>query len=86
LTEAFVIFSQDIPSQSLGFIDSQASVLDISVAGFDLAIHQSRGLLTSDRKEGTTGAGMWLCGLGRYLRHYGTSSIALQDVGTYDLK
>ncbi|KAH8728958.1 hypothetical protein GQ44DRAFT_701354 [Phaeosphaeriaceae sp. PMI808] len=56
---AFVIFSQDIPSQSLGFIDSQASTLDISVAGYDLTIHQSRGLLTSDRKEGTTGAVVW---------------------------
>ncbi|KAF2824274.1 hypothetical protein CC86DRAFT_371645 [Ophiobolus disseminans] len=57
--EAFVIFSQDIPSQSLGFIDSQASTLEITVAGHDLTIHQSRGLLTSDRKEGTTGAVVW---------------------------
>ncbi|KAF1945005.1 hypothetical protein EJ02DRAFT_451846 [Clathrospora elynae] len=57
--EAFVIFSQDIPSQSLGFIDSQASTLEISVAGYDLVIHQSRGLLTSNRKEGTTGAVVW---------------------------
>ncbi|CAO2652893.1 Nn.00g023040.m01.CDS01 [Neocucurbitaria sp. VM-36] len=57
--EAFIIFSQDIPSQSLGFIDSQASSLDISVAGHDLTIHQSRGLLTSDRKAGTTGAVIW---------------------------
>ena len=52
-----MVFSQDIPSQSLGFIDSQASTLEITVAGHDLTIHQSRGLLTSDRKEGTTGAG-----------------------------
>ncbi|KAF1834026.1 hypothetical protein BDW02DRAFT_352735 [Decorospora gaudefroyi] len=54
--EAFFIFSQDIPSQSLGFIDAQAATLDLSVAGYDLVIHQSRGLLTSDRKTGTTGA------------------------------
>jgi len=60
LAEAFVIFSQDIPSQSLGFIDSQAATLDVTVAGHDLTIRQSRGLLTSDRKEGTTGAGMSL--------------------------
>ncbi|KAH7379522.1 putative methyltransferase-domain-containing protein [Pyrenochaeta sp. MPI-SDFR-AT-0127] len=57
--EAFIIFSQDIPSQSLGFIDSKASTLEIVVAGHDLTIHQSRGLLTSDRKEGTTGAVVW---------------------------
>jgi hypothetical protein len=56
-TEAFVVFSQAIPSQSLGFIDSKASTLDISVGGHDLTIHQSYGLLTSDRKTGTTGAG-----------------------------
>ncbi|KAI1535856.1 hypothetical protein A1F96_00968 [Pyrenophora tritici-repentis] len=56
--EAFIIFSQAIPSQSLGFIDSQAATLEVSVAGHDLVIHQSRGLLTSDRKAGTTGAGM----------------------------
>ncbi len=55
--EAFVIFSQDIPSQSLGFIDAQAALLSLSVAGHDLTINQSRGLLTSDRKAGTTGAG-----------------------------
>ncbi|RMZ73456.1 diaminohydroxyphosphoribosylamino-pyrimidine deaminase [Pyrenophora seminiperda CCB06] len=54
--EAFIIFSQAIPSQSLGFIDSQAATLELSVAGHDLVIHQSRGLLTSDRKAGTTGA------------------------------
>ncbi|KAF2847029.1 hypothetical protein T440DRAFT_540182 [Plenodomus tracheiphilus IPT5] len=57
--EAFVVFSQAIPSQSLGFIDAQAATLDLNVAGHDLVIHQSRGLLTSDRKEGTTGAVVW---------------------------
>ncbi|ORY09489.1 hypothetical protein BCR34DRAFT_369013 [Clohesyomyces aquaticus] len=57
--ETFLLFSQTIPSQSLGFIDSEASVLDISVAGRELTIHQSRGLLHSNRKEGTTGAVVW---------------------------
>lgn len=57
--EAFIIFSQAIPSQSLGFIDAQAATLELTVAGHDLVIHQSRGLLTSDRKEGTTGAVVW---------------------------
>lgn len=55
--ETFILFSQDIPSQSLGFVDSQASTLEITVAGHDLIIQQSPGLLTSNRKEGTTGAG-----------------------------
>ncbi|KAF2113461.1 hypothetical protein BDV96DRAFT_648419 [Lophiotrema nucula] len=57
--EAFLIFSQALPSQSLGFIDSKTSPVEITVAGRDLTIHQSRGLLTSDRKEGTTGAVIW---------------------------
>ncbi|KAF2035217.1 hypothetical protein EK21DRAFT_54734 [Setomelanomma holmii] len=57
--EAFVVFSQAIPSQSLGFIDPKASTLEINVGGHDLTIHQSRGLLESTRKEGTTGAVVW---------------------------
>ncbi|KAF2877493.1 hypothetical protein BDV95DRAFT_601880 [Massariosphaeria phaeospora] len=57
--EAFILFSQAIPSQSLGFLDSQASVVNVTVAGRDLSIHQSRGLLTSDRSAGTTGAVVW---------------------------
>ncbi|RAR00408.1 diaminohydroxyphosphoribosylamino-pyrimidine deaminase [Stemphylium lycopersici] len=54
--DAFVVFSQDIPSQSLGFFDDQAATLEFNVAGHDLVIHHSKGLLTSDRKAGTTGA------------------------------
>ncbi|KAH7121222.1 hypothetical protein B0J11DRAFT_61101 [Dendryphion nanum] len=57
--EAFLVFSQAIPSQSLGFIDSKASSINIEVAGRDLTISHSRGLLTSDRKAGTTGAVVW---------------------------
>ncbi|KAJ4360410.1 Ribosomal protein lysine methyltransferase [Didymosphaeria variabile] len=58
--ESFVVFSHDVPSQqSLGFIDSQAAEIEISIGGRDLTIRQSRGLLTSDRKEGTTGAVVW---------------------------
>lgn len=52
------MFSQTIPSQSLGFIVSKTPVIELSVAGRDLSIHQSRELLTSDRKQGTTGAGV----------------------------
>ena len=57
IPEAFLLFSQSIPSNSLGFIDSKASELDITVMGRDLTIHQSPTLLSSNRKEGTTGAG-----------------------------
>ncbi|KAF2260758.1 hypothetical protein CC78DRAFT_536238 [Lojkania enalia] len=57
--EVFVVFSQAIPSQSLGFVDARASTIEITVAGRDLTIYQSPGLLTSDRKEGTTGAVVW---------------------------
>lgn len=55
------MFSQDIPSQSLGFIDSQDPTLEITVAGHDLVIHHSKGLLTSNRSEGTTGASKFCC-------------------------
>ncbi|KAF2019379.1 hypothetical protein BU24DRAFT_118785 [Aaosphaeria arxii CBS 175.79] len=57
--ESFLIFSQAIPSQSLGFVDSKAPTIQVSVAGRDLEIRQSRGLLTSDRSGGTTGAVVW---------------------------
>jgi len=56
--EAFLVFSQTIPSRSLGFIDSKAAVLDVTVSGRELSIHQSPALLSSNRKEGTTGAGL----------------------------
>lgn len=61
--EAFLVFSHARPSHSLGFIDGQAATLDFSIAGHDLLIHQSPGLLTSRRKEGTTGAGRLPCWL-----------------------
>jgi len=54
---AFLVFSHPLPSQPLGFIDARAATLDLTVAGHDLLIRQSPGLLTSHRKEGTTGAG-----------------------------
>lgn len=57
--EAFLIYSQSIPSQNLGFVDSKAPVLVVDVAGRELTVHQSPSLLTSNRKEGTTGAVVW---------------------------
>ncbi|KAF9734809.1 hypothetical protein PMIN06_000727 [Paraphaeosphaeria minitans] len=58
--DAFVVFSQEVPFQSnLGFVDSQATELEVSIGGRDLTIRQSHGLLRSDRKKGTTGAVVW---------------------------
>jgi len=54
--EIFLVFSQTIPSQNLGFVGAKATALDLTVAGKDLSIIQSPGLLSSNRKEGTTGA------------------------------
>ncbi|KAF2437824.1 hypothetical protein P171DRAFT_458960 [Karstenula rhodostoma CBS 690.94] len=57
--DAYVVFSLELPSQSLGFIDPQAAEIEVSIGGRDLTIRQSHGLLTSDRKQGTTGAVVW---------------------------
>ncbi|KAL6881436.1 hypothetical protein J3F83DRAFT_765625 [Trichoderma novae-zelandiae] len=57
--ETFLLYSSTIPLQGLGFIDSQASSLDLQVNGKDVTIHQSPGVLASSRKGGTTGA-EWL--------------------------
>jgi hypothetical protein len=55
--ETFLVFSQDIPSNSLGFVDSKATSLDFSIGGHDYEVRQSPTLLSSNRKGGTTGAG-----------------------------
>ncbi|KAM0514181.1 hypothetical protein ACHAPE_007017 [Trichoderma viride] len=57
--ETFLLYSNDIPSQGLGFIDSHASVLDLQLSGRDITIHQSPGVLASSRKGGTTGSVLW---------------------------
>ncbi|KAK7509642.1 uncharacterized protein IWZ02DRAFT_154871 [Phyllosticta citriasiana] len=57
--DAFVVFSQDIPSHALGIVDPKSSTLDITVAGRDYTIQQSPGLLTSNRAQGSTGAVVW---------------------------
>lgn len=58
-SETFLLYSNDIPSQGLGFIDSHASVLDLQLNGRDITIHQSPGVLASSRKGGTTGSGQY---------------------------
>ena len=58
-TETFLLFSQDIPSQNLGIIDSQAPLLELSIGSRDLSIKQSPAVLNSARGGGTTGAVVW---------------------------
>lgn len=55
--ETFLLYAQPIPSSNLGFIDPKSSSVDVTVAGRSLTIHQSPGVLASDRAGGTTGAG-----------------------------
>jgi Lysine methyltransferase len=57
--EIFLLFTQEIPSQNLGFVDSAATELDIDVGKRTYTIQQSPGLLKSDRDAGTTGAVLW---------------------------
>ncbi|MCJ1383995.1 hypothetical protein MMC17_007110 [Xylographa soralifera] len=57
--ESFLLFSQALPSQNLGFMDSQATSIDLTVAGRDITVQQSPAVLSSNRHEGTTGAVLW---------------------------
>ncbi|KAL4927653.1 S-adenosylmethionine-dependent methyltransferase [Aspergillus undulatus] len=57
--ESFVLFSQEIPSSNLGFVDSKASSIDLTIHSHEYTIHQSPTLLSSSRAGGTTGAVLW---------------------------
>lgn len=58
--EAFLLFSQSIPSNNeLGIVDSKSSTIELTVNGRDLTITQSPSVLSSNRAGGTTGAGMY---------------------------
>ncbi|RMZ77012.1 hypothetical protein DV738_g4552, partial [Chaetothyriales sp. CBS 135597] len=57
--ETFVLFSDEVPSSNLGFVDSNASTIDLDVGKRSLTLTQSPGLLKSDRSTGTTGAVIW---------------------------
>jgi predicted nicotinamide N-methyase len=59
LTETFALFSNPLPSQNLGFVDSKTATIEATVAGRDVTIHQSPSVLSSNRAEGTTGAVVW---------------------------
>ncbi|KXH48580.1 hypothetical protein CNYM01_04356 [Colletotrichum nymphaeae SA-01] len=58
-TETFFLFSHNIPSSNLGFIDPKATELSLTLAGRDFTIHQSPTVLSSTRAGGTTGAVLW---------------------------
>ncbi|KAJ5485129.1 hypothetical protein N7539_005117 [Penicillium diatomitis] len=55
--EAFYLFSQEISTPNLGFVDSRAPTLDVQIGGNEYTVHQSPSLLSSSRAGGTTGAG-----------------------------
>ncbi|KAH9887157.1 hypothetical protein F4778DRAFT_436295 [Xylariomycetidae sp. FL2044] len=55
--ETFLLFSAEIPSQNLGFVDPHAATLDLTIAGKDYVINQSPGIL--HRPGSTTGAVVW---------------------------
>lgn len=61
--ETFVLYSQPIPSQNLGFIDSKAKFIQVDIGDSEYTIHQSPTVLSSNRAGGTTGAGMFAAGL-----------------------
>lgn len=54
--ETFILFSQDIPSSNLGFVDNKARTIEVEVAGRTLTLQQSPGLLNSQRTGGTSTA------------------------------
>ncbi|KAF7716232.1 Uncharacterized protein PECH_005101 [Penicillium ucsense] len=57
--EAFYLFSQEISTPNLGFVDSRAPTLDVQIGGNEYTVHQSPSLLSSSRAGGTTGAVLW---------------------------
>ncbi|KAL4871954.1 hypothetical protein BDV12DRAFT_205746 [Aspergillus spectabilis] len=57
--ESFLLFSQSIPSSNLGFVNSKATSIDLTIHEQEYTIHQSPTLLSSSRAGGTTGAVLW---------------------------
>ncbi|TWU72874.1 hypothetical protein ED733_003828 [Metarhizium rileyi] len=57
--ETFLLYSKPMPSQDLGFVDSKAPSLEVTLSNRDVTILQSPTLLTSTRAGGTTGAVLW---------------------------
>ncbi|KAL9640659.1 MAG: hypothetical protein Q9164_000141 [Protoblastenia rupestris] len=57
--ETFLLFAKTLLSQNLGFVDNKATTLNLTIAGRDFTVTQSPALLSSNRKQGTTGAVVW---------------------------
>jgi hypothetical protein len=57
--ETFALFSADLPSNSLGFVDGKAVEIDVDIGARSFVLKQSPGLLISRRDSGTTGAVLW---------------------------
>ncbi|CCC08215.1 hypothetical protein SMACR_01763 [Sordaria macrospora] len=57
--ETYDLYAQNLPSSDLGIIDPKTTELQLTVAGRELTIHQSPGILSSARAGGTTGAVTW---------------------------
>ncbi|BCR88403.1 S-adenosylmethionine-dependent methyltransferase [Aspergillus chevalieri] len=57
--ESFLLFAQEIPANNLGFVDSCAHSLEVSINGNEYTIQQSPSVLSSSRAGGTTGAVLW---------------------------
>ncbi|KGQ08214.1 Diaminohydroxyphosphoribosylamino-pyrimidine deaminase [Beauveria bassiana D1-5] len=55
----FSLSHTPLPSSDLGFVDPRARTVEARVGGVDYTIHQSPGVLSSDRAGGTTGAVLW---------------------------
>jgi hypothetical protein len=71
--ETFVLFSREIPSQNLGFVDPRSNTIDITVHGKDFTIRQSPTVLSSNRAGGTTGSGRRASAIGpRSLQNNGS--------------
>ncbi|KAM5454182.1 Ribosomal protein lysine methyltransferase [Microsporum audouinii] len=57
--DAFIQFSDPIPSSDLGFVDCRSNNVELTVNGEEFTIHQSPTILSSTRAGGTTGAVLW---------------------------
>lgn len=57
--ETFSLFSENLPSNNLGFVDSKANDIEMDIGGRSVLLKQSPGLLLSQRPAGTTGAVLW---------------------------
>ncbi|KAK3353153.1 hypothetical protein B0T25DRAFT_203255 [Lasiosphaeria hispida] len=58
--ETYDLFSKNVPSHlALGYIDPKSTILELTIGDRDLTIHQSPGILESNRAGGTTGAVVW---------------------------